>query len=501
MAVEIGDAVGPVGLTTLEGHSFEMANYAERPGTAVVFLSARCAATEGQIERINKVHVKYRLREVLFVGICANPAETGEELRTFGQRRGCIFPIYRDPEGTAARQFGATVTPEVFLLDEDGVVAYRGGLGPADGPGGLEEAVALLVKRRPIATPYVPPEGTPLDTPGPPREIDDPYGAIAFSSELIFESIPGAAVHHCSTLTEAANGDLVCVWYGGSYESAEDQVLYLSRCAKGARHWTAPVVVVRNPGQPPGNAVVFRDGLDRLWIVWGRMESTRPIRRGSGWGQCRLMYRISEDHGVTWGEDQELPNGFGWLPRNVPITLGTGELILPLSGRVNGTYGSFFLKTADHGATWQRSGVVPGGSQPTIVERADGTLFMMMRHRPRILETESRDGGILWDDTRQSSLRNPNAGIAMTRLDNGHLIVVFNDTSNDRTPLSVARSLDDGKTWEKPLALESNRGEYSYPCVIQTADGLIHVTYTFRRPVIKHVAFNETWLTLVVRPD
>ncbi len=501
MALEIGDTVGPLALTTLDGYSFEMNNYGQRRGTAVVFLSARCDATEQQIGLINKIHVKFRLRDVLFVGICPNPAETGEELRTFAQRRGCIFPLYRDLEGKAAQRFGARVTPEVFLLDEKGVLVYRGGIGPVDAPGGLAEAIALMVKKRPVVTTQTPAEGTPLDMPGPPREIADPYGVIAFSSELIFEKVPEAAAHHCSTLAEAANGDLVCVWYGGSYESAEDQVLFLSRRPQGERHWTAPEVVVRNPGQPPGNAVVFRDGADRLWIVWGRMESKRPIRRGSGWGQCRLLYRISEDHGVTWGEDEELEGGFGWLPRNVPITLRSGELLLPLSGRVDGTYGSFFLKTADHGATWDRSGLIPGGSQPTMIERDDGTLFVMMRHRPKILQSESRDGGNTWSDAQDSVLRNPDAGIAMTRLRNGHLVIVFNDSSMSRTPLSVARSEDEGKTWSKPLNLESNPGEYSYPSVIQTADGMIHATYTFRRYAIKHTEFNEDWLTSFVRPD
>jgi len=136
-----------------------------------------------------------------------------------------------------------------------------------------------------------------------------------------------------------------------------------------------------------------------------------------------------------------------------------------------------------------------------MIERDDGTLFVMMRHRPKILQSESRDGGNTWSDAQDSVLRNPDAGIAMTRLRNGHLVIVFNDSSMSRTPLSVARSEDEGKTWSKPLNLESNPGEYSYPSVIQTADGMIHATYTFRRYAIKHTEFNEDWLTSFVRPD
>ena len=98
-ALELGQPAGAVKLTTLLGTPMVMENYAERPGTAVLFLSARCPATEKAIAEINKLHQKYRLRNVLFVGVCSNPAESGEELRTFSQRRGLIFPVERDPAG------------------------------------------------------------------------------------------------------------------------------------------------------------------------------------------------------------------------------------------------------------------------------------------------------------------------------------------------------------------------------------------------------------------
>ena len=89
----------------------------------------------------------------------------------------------------------------------------------------------------------------------------------------------------------------------------------------------------------------------------------------------------------------------------------------------------------------------------------------------------------------------------MTHLRNGHLVLVFNDSETDRTPLSIARSLDEGRTWETPLVLESNPGEYSYPCVIQTSDGRIQATYTFRRYTIKHVELDENWLVHLDRPN
>ena len=83
---------------------------------------------------------------------------------------------------------------------------------------------------------------------------------------------------------------------------------------------------------------------------------------------------------------------------------------------------------------------------------------------------------------------------------NGHLVLVFNDSETARTPLSIARSVDEGRTWLPPLALEG-QGEYPDPSVRQASNGRIHITYTFRRYAIKHVELDENWLTHLSRPN
>jgi predicted neuraminidase len=494
-ALEFGAVVGPLKLTTLSGEPLVMDNCAERPATAVVFLSARCDATERAIAEINRIHGKYRLQNLLFVGVCSNPAETGEELRTFSQRRGLIFPVYRDPDGEAARRLGARVTPEVFLLDREGKLVYRGGLNDEAARRALETAAGNVLKKLPIDATSQPIEGTPIARPGPKREIDDPYGTIAFASELIFEQIPMAPAHHCSSICELAGGELLCVWYGGSYESADDQALFLARRKPDQRNWSQPQVLMRNAAQPPGNAVVFRESSERLWIVWSRMESTRPIRRGSGWNRCRLMARTSTDSGATWSEDRPvLADTMGGVPRNPPISMADGTLLLP-DGQ------SHFLALGPGASSWQRVGSYSGGSQPAVIQRRDGSLLALLRHSQHIARIESRDGGRTWSAAVPTPLKNPGAGISMTKLANGHLVLVFNDSQTDRTPLSICRSLDEGATWEAPFQLESNPGEYSYPSIIQSADAKLHITYTFRRYAIKHVEMNEDWLVRVERND
>ena len=430
------------------------------------------------------------------------PSRRGDELRTFAQRRGMIFPLYRDPNGETARRFGARFTPEVFLIDRQGALVFHGGWQDEEARRAYEAAVLNLLRKQPVEIATHAVEGTPLDQPGEHREVDDPYRAISFASELVFEKVPQAAAHHCSTICEAGNHDLLCLWYGGTYESADDQALYLSRRKPDTRNWSEPTIILQNTATPPGNGVIFRDVGDRLCIVWGRMEGTRPMGRGVGWDRCRLFSRTSTDHGETWSEDQPLFDEPLWcVPRNPPIVLESGTLLLPVEGLQKEVEGSYFLSRAGVDAPWQRLAFTDGGSQPAVIQRSDGSLLALMRHALWITQFSSSDDGKTWTDARPTRLKNPDSGITMTRLASGHLVLVYNDSQTSRTPLSIARSLDEGNTWEKPLHLESNPGEYSYPCVVQSSDGKIHVTYTFRRYAIKHVELNEAWFFQFERSD
>jgi peroxiredoxin len=502
VALEIGAAAGPVKLSTLAGDTIEMNNYAERPATAVLFLSSRCPATERAIGEVNKLYSKFRYRHVLVVGVSSNAAESSDELRNFAQRRGSIFPIYRDPDGAVARHLGATTTPELFLLDGTGKLVFHGGVADEKGREAYEAAVMSVLRKQAVAAPSAPVRGTPIAEAGQKQELNDPYGTIAFSSELVFEKIPFAPAHHCSTICEAGNGELLCLWYGGTYESAHDQALFLARKKPGEKNWSTPQVLIPGGPTPPGNGVIFRDAEKRVWIVWCRMDGTHPMGRGSGWDRCRLFYRTSADDGVTWSDDQPMFAETMWcVPRNPPITLGNGTLLLPVEGLQGEVEGSYFLTHKPGAMSWERAGFTDGGSQPAVIERRDGSLLAMLRHARFLTRIESRDAGQTWSKAEATPLQNPDAGITMTKLANGHLLLVYNDSQTKRTPLSIVRSLDEGKSWEKPLSLECNPGEYSYPCIIQAADGKIHVTYTFRRYAIKHVEFNEDWLTQFERPD
>jgi predicted neuraminidase len=484
----------------LDGSTLLIANFREHRATAILFLSSRSSESVAAADSIRKLNDRYRRRKVMFVGVFPSAAESGEEIRDFCQASGFVFPCYRDPQQKAARRLEAHVTPEAFVLDNTGAVIYTGSVS------GLEAAVADIASDAKVRVAVVPPNGTPIDHPAPARKIESPYGSISYSSELIFEKIPGAPAHHASSMTLASNGDLLVSWYGGSYESSDDEALYLARRRKGSRAWDQPVMLLRNPEQPVGNAVIFTMKTGDVWIVWGRMEASQPMLAHTGWDATRLMFRVSRDHGHTWSADRPFPmETAGWLPRNLAIRLADGSTMVPVSDERNNRDLSFFLMTKDSGATWTRSLDIPNqqsqGEQPAVAQRRDGSLIAFLRTSPRLLQAESFDGGKTWTAAKVTDFKNPDAAISICALRNGNLLLVWNNNERGRSPLHIARSTDDGKSWSQPLLLEANPGEYSYPSIMQTPDDKIHVIYTYRRYSFMHLEFNEEWLTHAERPD
>jgi predicted neuraminidase len=136
--------------------------------------------------------------------------------------------------------------------------------------------------------------------------------------------------------------------------------------------------------------------------------------------------------------------------------------------------------------------------QPSILFRekmgGDALLAVGRTRQGKVFSTSSDDGGKTWSALSLiDSLPNPNAGIDAVTLADGRQLIVYNPTTRGRTPLAVATSRD-GRTWTKVLTLEDQPGEYSYPAVIQTSDGRVHVTYTWKRQRVKHVVIDPAKL-------
>ena len=154
--------------------------------------------------------------------------------------------------------------------------------------------------------------------------------------------------------------------------------------------------------------------------------------------------------------------------------------------------GGWTLEALASARSWSRSAALNdpkefGAIQPTILLHSPARWQLLCRSEQGIVtEVWTEDGGLTWNRMKATSLPNPSAGLDALRLADGRFLLAYNPTATGREKLSIAVSAD-GETWQPAVVLEDSPGEYSYPAMIQTRDGRVHVTYTWKRRRIKHV--------------
>ena len=365
---------------------------------------------------------------------------------------------------------------------------------------------------------------------------------VTFSSELIF---PLHAQHnHAPGIAELQNGDLVVSWYRGTGErTADDVAVWGARLAKGSTQWSDAFLMHDTPGFPDCNTALMTNAEGHLVLFW-------PVILANTWESCLTRRKVSRHPeapgAIQWDSEQTLllkPADFsaeavaaldeqvaalpplpeenkksiqearerlsqklyqrlGWQPRCKPTVLPSGRILLPL---YTDTFSLSLMAISDDGGQSWFAGKPMlgfGAIQPTVLRRSNGTLVAWMRENGfsgRIRVAESTDDGMSWGPVTSSALPNPGSGLDGVRLQNGHWLLVYNDTTSGRNRLAVSVSMDEGVTWQATRHLEDQpSGSFHYPCVIQGADARIHVVYSYFAEggkSMKHAAFTEAWVT------
>lgn len=353
-----------------------------------------------------------------------------------------------------------------------------------------------------------------------------PKEKVVLEEQLIF---PLQEQHvHGSTLVSLSNGDFLAAWFQGSGERTADDVKIMgARLSKGSTAWSEPFEMADTPHLPDCNPVLFVNSEGKLFLVWIAVQANR-------WEQSILRLRTSMDYsgpgapvwswqdnillkpddrfaeetelklkdlpGLTAGWAEYAPRydhliidaskdqkkrSIGWMSRIKPLQLDRGKILLPLYS--DGYNMSLVAISEDNGETWAPGLPIVGRGaiQPALAQKTDGEIVALMRDSgdapSRVQKSISADEGASWTAAVKTDMPNT-ASVELLVMQSGYWAFLGNDIDDGRYRLALYLSEDEGETWPRKLYLEDEekgRGGFSYPSLIQSPDGLIHLTYSY----------------------
>ncbi|MEI7421718.1 MAG: sialidase family protein [Prolixibacteraceae bacterium] len=348
---------------------------------------------------------------------------------------------------------------------------------------------------------------------------------------------------HGSSIVQLPNGDLLAAWFQGSGERTADDVRIMgSRQKKGTSTWATPFLMADTKNIPDCNPVLFLNKKGKLFLFWIAVQAnqweysilrfrTSTNFQGEGapkwdWQDNILLkpndsfadeiakkfkqmndqnhgwagYAPKYDNMIIEASKDKMKRSLGWMTRIHPITLESGRILLPLYS--DGFNLSMIAISDDNGETWRPSLPIVGRGpiQPSLAVRKDGEIVAYMRDSgdapSRVWFSTSKDNGESWALAEKTDIPNE-ASVELESLKDGRWVYFGNDIDDGRYKLSLYISNDEGHTWKTKEVIEyapDKQGSFSYPCLIQTIDGLIHISYSYAfgkgKQSIKHVVID-----------
>lgn len=324
--------------------------------------------------------------------------------------------------------------------------------------------------------------------------------------------------NHMPSLTLGYEGTLLATWFGGMMDSngdpmGRDSTIWLSRLEPGAAEWSNPEGVGTDMRYCCHNGSFFRNRHGELDLVFTKFLDT-AVNSGT-WcnGRDKLWVTRSRDGGRTWLPARETNIPLIGHPSNDGILLPNGEMLMAISSTEQPEY--YFgavriLRSTDDGATWQMEALlkVSDGTkirEPVLVLRPDGAIHIYTRTCPANLgwggpgveqtiyayTCRSYDHGRTWTEPGPSTITNNESKIDVITWSDGSLLMAYDRTTNldwhERSPLWLARSTDDGATWEDLLELEPGPGVKAQPAMCRDEQGRLNVVYMHRHTAVEHL--------------
>ena len=406
-------------------------------------------------------------------------------------------------------------------------------------------AAAYKIYSRPPPAAFAVPTAQALPKAQPPGADTAPVYQTLFVS-----SVPGKAVH-APSIVEMRDGSLRAVWFSGSREGAGDVTIQTAIFDKSSQQWSSELSLFDRAQlqrglwryvKKIGNPVIARapDGSLHLWMV--------NVSLG-GWAGSAITWSRSDDDGITWAQPMRLVTSpflnISTLVKAAPVAMANGQISLPV-------YHEFIAKFAevlhiDASGRVLDKVRIPGSQtslQPVVLASGAQTAEALMRATQdgQIMSSATQNAGQNWSVASPVALPNPNSALAGAVLQDGSRWLALNPTTAGREKLALIR-LDDAakkemlveppiqnKQMASPLSLENYAAvlgaelksigvapldiaayvasaqrqlctgascvqEFSYPFLLQSRDGTLHLVYTWHRTRIKHILLDPASIT------
>ena len=387
----------------------------------------------------------------------------------------------------------------------------------------------------------------------PPQRSPD--GRFVFDAQFV-SGAPGQAVHAASAV-ELLNGDLRAVWFSGSREGAGNVTVQTAVMDAASLQWRAESTLFERHQierglwryvKKIGNPVIARapDGALWLWMVNVSM---------GGWAGSAITWSRSTDDGISWSQPRRLVTSpflnISTLVKGAPFALADGQIGLPV-------YHEFVTKMAEVLRIDVQGRVVdkvriPGSQtslQPVVLvtdsDRAE--VYMRSGNATALMTSVTDNAGRTWAMTRATAWPNPDAALAAVVTRTGAKWLALNPTTSHREILALLQA-DKGTPFAgaSPWIVESSATpssrlsiqdyerllgqelaasgvgatqiaayvasatrqlcgpercsqEFSYPYLLQSRDGYLHLIYTWHRTRIKHIRLDPLQSLMPLQP-
>ncbi|MFX0103627.1 MAG: exo-alpha-sialidase [Candidatus Hodarchaeota archaeon] len=311
--------------------------------------------------------------------------------------------------------------------------------------------------------------------------------------------------YHCSCLCELPGGSLMATWHAGANEKQKSLSIFGVDYDVSKKAWSEPRMLANTEDRTDCDPGLFFDKeKEELWLFYQTMHHGKIFgdKYKTGYSLCTIKYQKSSDLGKTWEAWNFLRNMWGWVIRSKAIELQNGDWLLPLH-REFIQYQAMFYKSKNRGKSWSRVGRLnaPAGAlEPSVAQLPDGRLVACMRTKNGYTYmSESVDNGDHWSKPVSTGLYNPSSAVDLAVTKEGYLLLAFNDSQKTRAPLTIAGSIDGGKTWiKKTDIVPEKEGQFSYPSMLQGQNGDLHVVFSWQRTDIAHVLIPKKEISSLV---